>query len=69
MYRILHNQQTSSYRIEKRGFFGWNFVLEQGSGDYLQFEDLASARRWVAAAIESRRKPDRRWNVVSECHA
>ncbi len=69
MYRIVHNALTKSYRVEKLGFFGWSFVIEQGTGDYLQFDDLDAVRKWVADARAKRNDSARRWKVVTECHA
>ena len=69
MYRIVHNALTDSYRVEKRGFFGWSFVIAQGTGDYLQFDDLDSARKWVANVQVKNDDRTRRWKVVTECHA
>ena len=69
MYRIVHNQQTDSYRVEKRGFLGWNFVSDEITGDYLQFGDLDAAQRWMQSACGTRNQDSRRWKVVTECHA
>lgn len=68
MYRIVHNELTGKYRVEKHGLLGWNFVTDPQSGDYLDFEELAGARDWICA----RRRPDagpRRWREVSDCDA
>ena len=70
MHRIVHNAQTDTYRIEKRSFFGWNFVAEQDTGNYLQFDDLQSAQQWLAnACTTGRNQAARRWRVVTACHA
>ena len=69
MYRIVHNAQTDSYRIEKRGFLGWNFVPDRATGDYLQFDDLEAACRWVTKASRRGAEAPRRWRVVSACSA
>lgn len=67
MYRIVHNEQTDTYRIEKKGFFGWNFVSDPHNGDYLQFASLSSARRWVQSTSKRSIPNARRWQVVSDC--
>lgn len=69
MYRIVHNEQTSSYRVEKRGFFGWNFVTDPDSSDYLRFDDVEAACRWINARSRPAVADTRRWKVVSECKA
>ena len=69
MYRIVHNALTDSYRIEKLGFFGWSFVIDRRTGDYLQFDILDPAREWVEDARAKRSNRARRWKVVDECHA
>lgn len=67
-FRIVHNQQTNRYRVEKRGFFGWNFVADPSGGDYLSFTDAESARAWICRQT-TRRDADanRRWKVVTDC--
>jgi hypothetical protein len=69
MYRIVHNPQTGLYRIEKRGWFGWNFVTDPASGDYLGFPDLAAARAWICERTQTEDSPSRRWKVVQDCTA
>ena len=69
MYRAVHNEQTDSYRVEKRGLLGWDFVDDPRTGDYLQFEKLAQARRWVCEQPPRDANSLRRWKVVSECNA
>ena len=69
MYRIVHNQQTSAYRVEKKGFFGWNFVQDPDTGDYLRFADADAACRWIELQNPRKRDTARRWQVVSECGA
>ncbi len=67
MYRIVHNEQTGSYRVERRGVFGWSFVMDPNRNDYRAFDSFESACRW----IQRKSGPDnatRRWKVVSDCH-
>ena len=68
MYRIVHNEQTDTYRVEKLGLLGWAFVSDPQTGDYLGFDDVGEARNWVRS--NTRRKDDngRRWKVVAECN-
>ena len=68
MYRIVHNEQTGSYRVEKRGLLGWAFVSDPQTGDYLGFEDADAARAWVRGKVHRDDKNTRRWKVVSDCH-
>ena len=67
MYRIVHNQQTDAFRIERRGFLGWTFVTDPDNGDYLGFDDLESARRWVRRHTRRDAAEGRRWKVVADC--
>ena len=66
-FRIVHNQQTHRYRVEKRGFFGWNFVTDPITGDYLSFTDTDAARAWICQQIRRGSDQNRRWKVVTEC--
>lgn len=68
MYRIVHNEHTASYRVEKRGIFGWAFVDAPRGGDYLQFATLEEARAWVSARQVARGDHARRWKVIPDCH-
>lgn len=67
MYRIVHNEQTGAYRVERRGLFGWGFVTDPQSGDYLAFADLDAARSWVRIRQHPGKAGWRRWKVVSDC--
>lgn len=67
MYRIVHNEQTDSYRVEKRGMLGWAFVSDPQTGNYLGFGDIDEARRWVRKQARRKESNSRRWKVVSEC--
>lgn len=69
MHRIVYNEQTSTYRIEKRGLFGWNFVIDQATSDYLRFDDIDAACRWIDANTVESASVSRRWKVVNECKA
>jgi hypothetical protein len=67
MYRIVHNEQTRTYRVEKHGFLGWSFVTDPESRDYLDFDSLEAARNWVQQRRPIRTSDTRRWKVVSDC--
>jgi IS4 transposase len=67
MYRIVHNEQTDSYRVERRGLLGWAFVSDPQTGDYLGFEGIDEARGWVRKQMR-RNASSRRWKVVAECN-
>ena len=66
-YRIVHNEMTSRYRIEKRGFFGWSFVTAPDGGDYLSFTDAEAARTWICKKTRRDTDANRRWKVITEC--
>jgi hypothetical protein len=68
MYRIVHNEQTDSYRVEKRGLLGWGFVSDPRTGDYLGFDDIIEARNWIRSNTGRNNDNARRWKVVSECN-
>jgi len=67
MYRIVHNAQTNSYRVEKRGWLGWAFVSDPQTGDYLGFVDIDQACRWVRKQVRRSNADSRRWRIVSDC--
>ncbi len=67
MYRIVHNELTGVYRIERHGLLGWSFVTHPSTRDYLGFRTLAKARRWVCRHSRHRGRDSRRWKVVSDC--
>jgi hypothetical protein len=68
MYRIVHNEQTGAYRVEKRGLLGWAFVSDPQTGDYLAFEELDTARQWIQGKVRRDDNSTRRWQVVSDCN-
>ena len=67
IYRIVVNEQTTQFRIEKRGLLGWNFVTDAASGDYLSFAELTDAEAWICAHAEAPSDRYRRWKVVTDC--
>lgn len=66
MYRVVFNDQSGRYRIERKGWFGWNFVQDE-SGDYLGFGTLEQARVWVSEHNDCVGKGPRRWRIVDCC--
>lgn len=67
MYRIVHNELTGAYRVEKRGLLGWAFVTSQDSGDYLDFDSYDQACRWIGRKNSAEKPSGRRWKTVSVC--
>ena len=67
MYRIVYNTQTDAYRVEKRGVFGWSFVMRPDRNDYRDFDSFESACRWIQRKSEPANST-RRWKIVSDCH-
>lgn len=65
--RIVFNEQTERYRIERRGLLGWNFVTDEASGKYLSFADLADAKAWVRDHASDQSPNHRRWKVIYVC--
>lgn len=68
MYRIVHNEQTGAFRVEKRGLLGWAFVSDPQTGDYLGFEDADAARQWIRGKVRRDNDNTRRWQIVSDCN-
>ncbi len=68
IYRIVHNEQTGLYRVEKRGLLGWAFVSDSKTGDYIGFEDIEHARAWIRSTTKRKDSDTRRWKVVSDCN-
>lgn len=67
-YRIVFNEQTECYRVERRGWLGWSFVMNAAGDDYVSFSRYADARRFVCRATRHRRYGgQRRWKVVDLC--
>ena len=69
MYRIVHNEQTRQYRVEKRGWLGWNFFTDPATGNYLGFGDFDAAHDWLCAQQRDAAPTSRRWRVVQDCAA
>lgn len=65
-YRIVHNEQTNLYRVERRGWTGWTFVRDAQGGDYATFVTCEDARRFVCRQRRRASAP-RRWEVIDLC--
>jgi hypothetical protein len=68
MYRRVHNERSGRFRVEKRGLFGWNFVTDPRSGDYLDFGERQQAHDWICDHTRTSGK-QRRWQVVRDCRS
>lgn len=68
-YRIVVNEQSGKYRVEKRGMLGWQFVMDAAGTDYLTFDSREAAQQHVCSARQLRVGPQhhRRWRVVDTC--
>lgn len=66
--RIVYNEKTGLYRVERRGWMGWTFVMDEARHDYATFERYEDARRFACEAQERRAtRQHRRWKVVDFC--
>ena len=65
-YRIVHNQQTDQYRVERRGWVGWVFVRDPESKDYATFSNFEDARQFMCRR-RRRATAARRWKAVGLC--
>ena len=39
-YRIVFNEETRRYRVERRRWWGWSFLMEAAGEDYATFADF-----------------------------
>ena len=69
MYRLVHNEQTNTYRVEKRGLLGWAFVTNPRSDGYLGFNRLDAARAWIRNQSPKNVDDNRRWKIIQDCIA
>ena len=67
-YRIVFNERTVQYRIERRRLWGWSFVMDDQGRDYLTFADYQAACRHLCALRDRRGDTHRRWRVLEPCH-
>lgn len=66
-YRIVFNEQTGLYRVEKKHWWGWVFVTDAAGEDYLSFPDCRAAQRYVCQQQRLQQSRPRRWRVVDLC--
>jgi hypothetical protein len=66
-YRIVINEQTRQYRVERRRWWGWGFVMDASGTDYATFARYEDARGFVCKRLQADNRPHRRWQVVDAC--
>ena len=66
-FRIVFNEQSGRYRVERRRWWGWGFVLDRSGEDYATFDRFEDAQRFVCARRLPRKARPRRWRVVDNC--
>lgn len=66
-FRIVHNPQTGEYRIERRGLFGWSFLMDRQRQEYLSFGDFEAARSHLCGLRRRDAQPHRRWRILDLC--
>jgi hypothetical protein len=66
-YRIVKNDHTGSYRVERRGWFGWSFVMTESGEDYASFDSYEQACRFVCGKLRGKVDATRRWRIVNHC--
>lgn len=68
-YRIVYNEQTKRYRVERRSWFGWTFLLDDAGAEYATFESCEAARRFACLRQRRQKVQRRRWQVIDLCGA
>ena len=67
-YRVVLNEQTGLYRVERRRWWGWTFVMDPSGDEYLSFRRYRDAMCFVCRRRrQQQRRPYRRWKVVNFC--
>jgi len=66
-YRIVFNERTGRYRVERRRWWGWGFVMDAAGEDYLSFADYRDAQCFVCRQRRPLSGEQRRWKVVDPC--
>ena len=66
-YRIVFNEHSGQYRIERRSLWGWSFLTDGGGREYLTFADYEAARRHLCRRLKRRVHTHRRWRVLDLC--
>ena len=66
-WRVVYNDQTQRYRIESKRWWGWEFIVDADSDNYLSFSSCIEARNWVCQRMTAYERPARRWRVLTIC--
>ena len=66
-YRIVFNEQTGRYRVERRSWWSWDFVYDASGEGYATFDSLQQAREFVCREHGKAAPAHRRWRVVDPC--
>ncbi|MCB1725189.1 MAG: hypothetical protein H6959_06775 [Chromatiaceae bacterium] len=66
-YRIVFNEHVGKYRVERRGWLGWHFVMDADGNDYLTFDNRDDAQAFVCANRGLAGRFNSRWRVVDPC--
>lgn len=64
--RIVYNEFSDQYRIERKRWWGWSFISEPGGVHYLAFDTLESAEDWLERCFKNQTRDSRRWRPVKE---
>lgn len=67
--RIVFNDQTDLYRVERRRWWGWSSVLDSSGEHYASFECCEDAREFVCKHMQRKNSSHRRWKVIGICGA
>ena len=67
-FRIVYNDRTRLYRVEKRGWWGWSCALDEQGQDYATLASYEEARRFACRKGFQRDRSLRRWTVVNPCN-
>ena len=65
--RIVLNEQTGRYRIERRHWWGWSFVMAESGEHYATFDRCEDARDYACRHRRRSAAGQRRWRVVDLC--
>lgn len=66
-YRVVFNEHSGRYRVERRYWWGWGFVMDPSGKDYATFEHCRDARRFICERQTGKPGAPRRWRVVGDC--
>lgn len=65
--RIVFNEHSGRYRIERRRWWGWAFVMDQSGEDYLNFDTFQDALHFACRQLPRKPARHRRWKVIDIC--